>query len=201
MRFNAYTLIERQKATRQLKKLRKRLLGAESTEVAKDLTAQMHVAEVDLNYTQYYPLNERYISLYPQKDSAIVNGGQDEDVDTAAKKPPMWAEVEKRMTDGTLNQLRNEVRAKVTKVASEGNVQSSLSILPKSQPASIQSFLEPQVNGTAIAKRTTGFAKSKKPLSTSRKHRSSDLDVRHVDSGASRDKEGGDESDGGFFEE
>jgi hypothetical protein len=61
---------ERQKATRQLKKLRKRILEAASTNEVEALKTQLHVAEVDLNYTQYCPLNEPYVSLYPLKDSA-----------------------------------------------------------------------------------------------------------------------------------
>jgi len=65
----------------------------------------MHVAEVDINYTQNCPLGEVYISLYPLKDG-------DEDVskdESSRPKPPMWAEIEKRMEEGTLNQLRNRV--------------------------------------------------------------------------------------------
>jgi hypothetical protein len=99
---------ERQKATRLLKKLRKRLLATESTEEVEILKAQMHVAEVDLNYTQYCPLSEPYVSLYPQKSSSADEPNQLKEA-SSKPKPPMWSEVEKCMEDGTLNRLRNRV--------------------------------------------------------------------------------------------
>ncbi len=67
----------------------------------------MHIYEVDVNYAHYYPLNERYISLYPQR------GKEDEEVKDAkepAKKPELWAEIERRMEEGTLKELRYGVR-------------------------------------------------------------------------------------------
>lgn len=68
---------------------------------------QMHIAEVDLNYTQYCPLVETYVSLYPQKK------GDGEEDDAKGQEPPskpaMWAEVEKAMEKGTLQRLRNRV--------------------------------------------------------------------------------------------
>jgi hypothetical protein len=99
---------ERQKATRQLKRLRKRLLASESPEEVEELKAQMHIAEVDLNYTQYSPLSEIYISLYPQQKSSedSEDGPKAED---SQPKPPLWSEVEKCMEDGTLHKLRNRV--------------------------------------------------------------------------------------------
>lgn len=66
----------------------------------------MHVVEVDLNYTQYCPLAEIYISLYPKKESADEEEEGLKEAKTTPK-PPMWAEVEKCMEKGTLNQLRN----------------------------------------------------------------------------------------------
>jgi hypothetical protein len=89
-----------------LKKIRKRVLDAKSTEEVETLKAQMHVAEVDLNYTQYCPLSEIYVSLYPREKSAIEDG---EEIEKFNAKPPMWAEVERCMADGTLNRLRNRV--------------------------------------------------------------------------------------------
>lgn len=64
----------------------------------------MHITEVDLNYAQFCPLAEIYVSLYPPK-----NGEEEEEDQSPRPKPPMWAVVEKAMEDGTLNQLRNRV--------------------------------------------------------------------------------------------
>lgn len=88
-----------------LKKLRKLLIEADSTEKVETLKTQMHVAEVDLNYTQFFPLSEPYISLYPSKGANSKD--EDEKTEDIKSKPKMWAEVEKCMEHGTLDKLRN----------------------------------------------------------------------------------------------
>lgn len=72
----------------------------------------MHAAEVDLHYTQYYPLTEAYISLFSQDRDA----GDEDNVDEkeTSSKPPIWAEVEKAMEEGTLDQLRNRAGKAMT---------------------------------------------------------------------------------------
>jgi len=88
-----------------LKRLRKQLLEATSAEEVEKLKSQMHIAEVDINYTQNCPLSEVYVSLYPLRD-----GEEEVSIDDSSRpKPPMWAEIEQRMEEGTLNQLRNRV--------------------------------------------------------------------------------------------
>lgn len=89
--------IERQKAERLVKQLTKQLKTAESDEVK----AQLHVAEVDVAYTRYFPLLEAYVSLYPKKDSAA-----DKSTTPTAKaaldaeRPPMWKEIEEALAQG-----------------------------------------------------------------------------------------------------
>lgn len=64
-------------------------------------------AEVDLNYTLYYPLLKTYVSLYPKQqkestksgDAAASTEGPKGDVD-------MWKMVEKAMEEQSLEQLR-----------------------------------------------------------------------------------------------
>lgn len=94
---------ERKKAERQLKKLRRRLEETDSTEEIKELEKQIHNIEVDYNYTQNCPLAEIYISLYPLKEGPKEVSKDD----TSRPKPPMWAEIERRMEEGTLSELRN----------------------------------------------------------------------------------------------
>lgn len=66
--------IERRKATRALKKSRTRLTGLKDGEDALDeARTECHEREVDLNYTLYFPLAEKYWSLYPK-----TNGGDGE---------------------------------------------------------------------------------------------------------------------------
>jgi len=82
-------------------------LETQSTEEVEELKSQMHIAEVDLNYTQYCPLSEVYVSLYPQKSAEKIAEGSNEE--GSRPKPPLWAEVEKAMEEGTLDRLRNRV--------------------------------------------------------------------------------------------
>ena len=82
-------------------------METKSTEEVKELKSQMHIAEVDLNYTQYCPLSEVYVSLYPQKSAEQIAEGSNEE--GSRPKPPLWAEVEKATEEGMLDQLRNRV--------------------------------------------------------------------------------------------
>lgn len=79
---------------------------------------------MNLNYTIYYPLTEKYISIYAEKKKGKEDG-QDKDGDqdmeeeeqerhgedglsasATAEKLAMWRTVEKCMEDGTLDLLR-----------------------------------------------------------------------------------------------
>lgn len=99
---------ERQKATRHLKKLRRRLADTTGdSEERKSFERLVHVAEVDLNYAVYCPLQEKYTSLYPQKQD-----GEDEQAVAGRHMGekswlPMWGVVERCMEEGTLEALRN----------------------------------------------------------------------------------------------
>lgn len=75
----------------------------------------IHATRVNLNYTIYYPLTEKYISLYPKQnnpsgdaDEKSGSGTKSTDQNTSLEesRPPMWAVVEKCMEDGTLDDLR-----------------------------------------------------------------------------------------------
>ncbi len=90
-----------------------------------DYKRRLHDAKVDLNYTIFAPLDQKYISLYPsiskEPKARKDNGGEaGEDHDAAAKddesgifrndtgqKPPLWYEVEKAMENSTLEALRD----------------------------------------------------------------------------------------------
>lgn len=86
-----------------IKRLRKALTSAtENSEVVR-LTKELRIAGIDLNYTQYSPLNEVYVSIYPSTTAEDYH--KDE-----SKKPETWHEVERRMADGGLDQLRNGIR-------------------------------------------------------------------------------------------
>ena len=109
--------LERQKATRALKKLQRAAAALSPTSPERDSMQQaVHSAEVDLNYTIYCPLAEPYHSLYPRQkaqqtheepnDDLFMDGGAEE-TKNRAPKPPLWEVVEKAMADGTLEALRD----------------------------------------------------------------------------------------------
>ena len=185
---------ERQKATRQLKKLRKRLLETKSTDEVESLKEEMHVAEVDLNYTQYCPLSEVYISLYPQKSSP--SKGEEAEVVEAAPKPAMWAEVEKCMEEGTLDRLRN--RVSTTKVVAAPNPLKTKPAKPKPKAQAATA------DTTGMNRRERRSQRVKDVGSIRTKHRSMAFE-RNQAFGASQAAQGNGpddgDSDGGFFEE
>lgn len=122
---------ELRKAQRQYEKLKQQEKGdAEST--AK-LQQKIEHAQINVNYTIYYPLTEKYTSLYPQdKKRHVSKASNESDIPTTDdelqtsdnedsateqkqtnisndhnEKPPMWHIVKKCMTEGTLDQLRD----------------------------------------------------------------------------------------------
>jgi hypothetical protein len=187
---------ERQKATRLLKKLRKRLLAAESNVEVETLKTQMHIAEVDLNYTQYHPLSEPYISLYPQKNSSADE--QDSlNEPTPKAKPTMWTEVEKCMEEGTLDRLRNRVTNDPIRISKPFEIKSGKP-KPKPQP--------PSIDMTGLNRRERRSQRGVKDSRTKSKSMAfakneafgGSQNVWESEANAAQDN---DDSDGGFFEE
>ena len=127
--------LERQKASRALKKLTKQLdATASETSEHRMLQTAVHEAEVDLNYTMYYPLAEKYQSLYPR---AELQGPPDEGKTSriggrakrkvGGEKPPLWPLIERAMTESTLEALRDGKGDRVVSV----NTKPQLSIQRK----------------------------------------------------------------------
>ncbi|KAK2025561.1 hypothetical protein LX32DRAFT_642584 [Colletotrichum zoysiae] len=132
-KYHMVRFFERKKAERLLKQLRKKLQQTEDPEEKKHLEAEAHVAEVDVAYARFFPLMERYESLYPDKDKKGEDGEQaqgdgDEDKPEAdakpfkqpralralhAERPLMWATVEKLLPEGeaALYRLRDRKSA------------------------------------------------------------------------------------------
>ena len=70
----------------------------------KQLQEDLHVAKVDVTYTIYFPLTEKYVSLYPRKDETDPSRGYGTSVE---KKPAVWKVVKQCMAEGTLDALRD----------------------------------------------------------------------------------------------
>jgi len=171
------SFIERQKATRTLNKLTKRLSSTTpSSPDHASLDKQIYDAQVDLNYALFYPLHEKYTSLYPrtagqsptETPQEIGGKGQRK---SEADRPPLWALVEKCMADGTLQELRD---GKLGGGAVGGEL----------------------VIGTGRPK-TDGAKKGGKKDEIKKKASSGGVKLT---GGAVSDKEDDDMSDGGFFE-
>ena len=98
---------ERQKATRALKKLQKRLeASSPDTSDYNQLAKEVQDAKTDVNYTIYYPLTEKYQSLFPRQGGS--SGGETTPArKLVTEKPAMWDVVERCTADGTLDALRD----------------------------------------------------------------------------------------------
>lgn len=121
-KYHQVRFFDRQKATRALKKIRSELNAATEPARKDELLGKLHAAEVDVNYTRYYPLSRPYSALFPttkREDSKMKDlypESEREDKEKAHSSemakavrgdPHMWGIVEKAMEEGTLKALRN----------------------------------------------------------------------------------------------
>ena len=98
-----------------LKKLQKQVSALSPSSPDRTLLLDViHDAEVDLNYTIYHPLTEKYQSLYPRTDEKDSQEGDSDRKNggkavgrVGGKKPPIWSIVESSMAEGTLEDLRD----------------------------------------------------------------------------------------------
>lgn len=103
-KYHMVRFFERQKATRVLNKLKRRLAAASpGTPEYRQLQSDVHVAEIDVNYAIYHPLTEKYRSLFPPVDTADGHTVRR----LVAERPDMWKSVEQCTADGSLEALRN----------------------------------------------------------------------------------------------
>ncbi|KAI7355183.1 hypothetical protein KC354_g10875 [Hortaea werneckii] len=120
-RWHKIRFLDRQKATKRLKRAKKELQGLESDKDEERQEAEKKVqdAQVDVDYAIYYPLDLPYKPLFPtnkkNKDgtSEPQNGSEEpEDADDRKEAErqgdeEMWAKVKQCAEDGTLDALRN----------------------------------------------------------------------------------------------
>lgn len=91
---------ERKKAMRFAKQLEKKLAQATDPEDVAQLKADLHIAQVDIDYAIYFPFMETYVSLYAKPASE-----EKEEKSAAAHylhsaRPPMWTVIEKTREKG-----------------------------------------------------------------------------------------------------
>ncbi|KAL2201363.1 hypothetical protein P885DRAFT_26720 [Corynascus similis CBS 632.67] len=108
-KYHMVRFFERKKAMRFVKQLEKKVAQATDPEEIDQLKADLHVAQVDIDYAKYFPFMEPYISLY-----AAAAATDKDETNTAAHylrtpRPPMWELVEKTREEGqaALEKLQN----------------------------------------------------------------------------------------------
>ncbi|KAI9703006.1 MAG: 18S rRNA maturation protein [Bogoriella megaspora] len=168
--------IDRQKATRRLKKAHKEANAATNPEDKTAAQKRVRIAEVDLNYAIYYPLGLPYVSLFPTKkgQNGKIKGDEELTEQGVSGDQEMWHLVEGCMTNNTLEDLRNG------KLTQERNL--------KSKTAEGELGVDKEYGGVKKGKLSNGGGKKskKKPAG----YEDEDLSMDGSD----------DESDGGFFE-
>ncbi|KAK4123696.1 hypothetical protein N657DRAFT_656061 [Parathielavia appendiculata] len=179
-KYHMVRFFERKKATRFAKQLEKKAAQATDPEEVAQLKADLHVAQVDIDYARYFPFMEPYVSLY-----AAAAAGEKEAANTAAhylrtSRPPMWAVIEKTREEGQAALERLQNRRPQTSSNSETTPK------PVERTVSAKQSSSKKTKGTPKLKSKTSARG--KPNKTEEEQTDSDSD--------SDDSDGG-----GFFEE
>ena len=165
---------------RLAKQLEKKIAAAPDPEAASQLQADLHVAQVDIDYAIYFPFMESYVSLYAGAASA-----EKDETNTAAHylrtpRPPMWTVIEKTREGGqaALEKLQNRR-------------------LPQTG-ASLEAAQEP-AGRDGPAKNSASTKKAKKRASRDEAKQSKSRPNK-ADEPSRANGEGDESDDGGFFE-
>lgn len=174
---------------RFVKQLEKKLAQATDPEEVAQIKADLHVAQVDMDYARYFPFMEPYVSLY------AAAAASDKDKTNAAAhylrtpRPPMWELIEKTREEGqaALEKLQN--RWPQEKEKSRSNTP------PRSPAKQTTNKKHPAEKGKKGAQ---------EPKSKGLKSGSTKVEQKHSRKNRNEDDDSGsdDSSDsGGFFEE
>ncbi|KUL91481.1 hypothetical protein ZTR_01472 [Talaromyces verruculosus] len=136
-KYHFVRFLDRKTATKRLRAAQRQYEKAKQQQkTEKELSVlqkRIDTAQIDVNYTIYYPLTEKYLSLYPQeKKKEIVEGhnqnvakGDDDDneeksgeedmqtseddkpAERKGEKPAMWNIIKNCMANKTLDKLRD----------------------------------------------------------------------------------------------
>ncbi|RAL07500.1 Efg1 domain-containing protein [Aspergillus homomorphus CBS 101889] len=214
-----------QKEISRLTRLEKELSENNSTNAEMDaatkakklasIAKKLHVARVNLNYTIYYPLDQKYSALYAdQKKSKKAAADGKEDVSPSAKdvtpeekeedaaaaaaaaaeKSAMWQTVEQCMKDDTLDLLRDgKLNKKAKAEATDESVKTSGDKSKKARDRADGSQPDKKKKQRSEDHKSSGRAKT-----DDRKKRPSAKQEDYEMRDAGNDD--GEDSDGGFFE-
>ncbi|PGH17313.1 hypothetical protein AJ79_01197 [Helicocarpus griseus UAMH5409] len=221
-KYHFVRFLERKTATRQLKKLlrQKKDLTESNSETLPDkqtldaLEEQIYTTRVDLNYSIYCPLTEKYISLYPTNQRSDKDGNNSDNKqpepepedshiirNSSGEKPPLWYTVEQCMKDGTLDLLRDGalgigISGQKKVEAGQGESSAVLGRRRKEDDAMMD------VDGKKRGERGKEREREKGGKKQEKQEKGKKGSLKN-NAGAKRDEGNDDdeESDGGFFEE
>ncbi|KAJ5574359.1 uncharacterized protein N7459_008786 [Penicillium hispanicum] len=206
-KYHFVRFLDRKTATKQLNRLLRYEKEKDLDSKQKShLKRKIHAARVNLNYTIYYPLTEKYLSLYPKsKGKASDNAGAESESEPESKekmkqadepKPALWSVVEKCMEEGNLDLLREGK----LKIGADGK-----QLLASSEkPSAKTDAKKPKEEN----KEPTHFPKKEKHTSRDSKSNAKREKQARRDYGKERDRlqdipaaPDANDSDGGFFDE
>ncbi|PKX98202.1 Efg1 domain-containing protein [Aspergillus novofumigatus IBT 16806] len=212
-----WTIADRKAASKDLKRLLRReqeisnsdLDPAAKKEKIAALAGKIHAAQVNHNYTIYYPLTQKYVALYAEqkkkkKESTTQSEKPNEPeaevvskliYDTTGERPPMWRVVEKCMEDGTLDLLRE---GKLDD--GEGEKSSQVSEQKKSKKSADED--QPARNKPSkekVSDKASGKSRKAEGKQDRKPNRSAAMEGAYWSANELNDDDN--ESDGGFFEE
>ena len=97
-----------------MKQALKALKVAETSEDEKLARKNVHIAEVNLNYSIYHPLERPYNALYPTCNACAGENPSVREpcLNEGKGDPEIWNLVEKAMESGTLTDLRDSLTLK-----------------------------------------------------------------------------------------
>ncbi|CAI7587472.1 unnamed protein product [Penicillium glandicola] len=200
-KYHFVRFLDRKTATKELNRLtrREKEEDLDSKQKAR-LAAKIHTCRVNLNYTIYYPLTEKYISIYPngKPDAAEPESElQKQEIKSTDAKPPMWSVVEKCMEEKTLDLLREgklHINANGEKIQA-----SSSSTTTATDTTKEKSKKKEQKETKATTQKDKHVSKDDKNSKKEKPARSERASKKHETS-QQVNVEDQDDSDGGFFE-
>lgn len=106
--------LEKQKAGRRLKRAQKNVTAADTPEDTAAANQELHIAEVDLNYATYFPLDLPYVGLFPSKKDDDGKERADNELTEEGVRGDreMWRMVEECTANNTLEDLRSGLLTK-----------------------------------------------------------------------------------------
>ncbi|CAG7948873.1 unnamed protein product [Penicillium nalgiovense] len=202
-KYHFVRFLDRKTATKELNRLtrREKEEDLDSKQKAR-LAAKIHNCRVNLNYTIYYPLTEKYIALYPNGKHDTTDPEselQKQETKPNDAKPPLWSVVEKCMEEKTLDLLREgklHINANGEKIQSSSSGATTATNSHKEQSEKKEQKKETK----AVTQKDKHVSKDDKKSSKKEKTARNEQGFKQHEAPQQPNAEDEDDSDGGFFE-